>query len=44
MAIYDEEADRYERFSNIIIMGISLLIIAVTFVGVVSDGVHKPNM
>lgn len=42
MAIYDEEAERYERFGNIVIMGVSLLIIAVTFVGVVSDGAQKP--
>jgi len=37
MAIYDEEADQYERISNMIVMGISLLIIVATFVGVVGE-------
>lgn len=42
MAIYEEEtAEKYEKISNIVIMGISLIVVAVVFIGVVAD-VSKP--
>ena len=38
----DENAERYERIGNIIIMGVSLIVVALVFVGVVADvGVKK---
>lgn len=40
--VEDENAERYERIGNIIIMGVSLMVVALVFVGVVADvGVKK---
>ena len=40
--VEDENAERYERIGNIIIMGVSLMVVALVFAGVVADvGVKK---
>ena len=38
MAMRDQDnSEKYGRFGNFIIMGVSLLVVAVVFVGVVAD-------